>query len=208
MRVILFLFRLTNCSYKGNRAWTKTLFQTQKGQLQADNHTVEVIYHGEGTKMPLTLCALAATPSDFSALDIQAADHDHLRSNSEHKSARRTSNLSTGMIAGINSRAAITFILLSIGVIWWWKRWRRMRSKRAQEKRSSATDSLLPFAFHPAFGFLDMDKRRNNVTTALPPVTSNEQGEDNGPRSTDTRPSSSRFESRPPSYRTAHSIPR
>lgn len=48
----------------------RILLQTQPGQIQPGNHTLEVIYGGDDTKMPLTLCALAATPLDVSVLDV------------------------------------------------------------------------------------------------------------------------------------------
>jgi hypothetical protein len=69
----------------------KILFQTQKGQLQSGNHTIEVIYNGDSSKMPLTLCAFAAVPLDFNVLDIDPSS----KSKSQHSSSSPSASSST-----------------------------------------------------------------------------------------------------------------
>jgi hypothetical protein len=219
----------------------KILFQTQPDQLQPGDHSLEVVYNGDPTKMPLTLCGLAAVPLDFSALDVQPSSsirplpsstilpsnvpslsssgdrHDH------GKGLNQSSD--TGIIAGIISVMVIAFIILVVIIIWWW---RKRAKQRAQEKRTSSTSSLLPFVFHPAVGFIDMEKRNSVLVpssaaafasaSSLPvPATvmsdasvaspvGHEQDERNRPRSTESRSISSPLELRPPSYRTTGSL--
>ncbi|KAF5330718.1 hypothetical protein D9619_005345 [Psilocybe cf. subviscida] len=214
---------------------TEILFQTQTGQLQAGNHTLEVIYNGDDTKIPLTLCALAATPLDFSVLDIVPSSS--IRSNPSPTPSSSTapdrhpfpsSSLTPDdrhhgltqdaliAIACIVSGVTVALIILVVGIIWW----RRKIAKRsAHESRPGSTDSLLPFAFHSVVGFIDMDKRSSasfgshpasdaassNIPKELP--VSDEQDDRNVSSRTETLPSPPQLESRPPSYRSTGSLP-
>lgn len=112
----------------------------------------------------------------------------------------------TGIIVIASTTIFAVVIALGIGIIWWRKRTRAQRG--ALEKRASSPDSLLPFAFHPAFGFTDMDKRASTVVASLlpsatatsntpsaPPVGNEQDGHE--PCSMDICSDSSRLESRP-----------
>lgn len=201
----------------------RILFQTQRGQLPVGNHTVEVVYNGDDTKMPLTLCALTAVPLDFSALDVASpspmrsnpspSSSSNLRPDDHHHGLTQDALIA---IACIVSGVTVALIILVVGIIWW----RRKSAKRsAQESRPSSTDSLLPFVFHPVVGFVDMDKRSStsfgshpasaaassNTPKALP--VGDEQDVRNVSSHTETLPNPPQLESRPPSYRSTGSLP-
>lgn len=184
----------------------KILFQVTNSQLDAGNHTLEVLYRGDNTTAPLTLCALAATPLEF---NIQPSAVPDIGDGDDADHASRIS-----MIWGIASSVSV-FLLIFVGSI----TWMRLRARRAAlEKRSSSTESLLP-SFHPLFGFVDMDKRSSAAlgsrpaslmapsdVSAAPPIR-NDQDIGTVPGGTNTSPRSSRLELRPPSYRTTSTLP-
>ncbi|KAF5330379.1 hypothetical protein D9619_005294 [Psilocybe cf. subviscida] len=211
----------------------RILFQTPSGELQPGNHTIEVVYNGDETKMPLTMCALAATPLDFKVLDVQppsdnasppsstlspatqATTSALSETNHTHNSDQQGSPRAL-IIAGIISGVATSLIILFLIVIWWR---RRQARKAVQKDRPSYTSSLLPVAFPPALGLIDTDIQTSAILRSLPvsAVTpreistasfiSNKRGRHNGTRSTDTRHEScSQLELRPPSYCTTGSV--
>lgn len=198
----------------------RIVFQTQKGQIQPGNHTLEVVYHGDDTKMPLTLCGLAATPPDFSALDVQPPTSSSLVAPSSTTPPSTTPSISsptggneqgktpsqkshTIIVTGIICGATIALIVLFVTLVWW----RRRRVKQeGPEKMSDPTGSIFPFSYQPVFGSLATYKRSSAVVESRPasptaPLVSHKHSGHNG-HSTETSQNSSRLESRPPSYYT------
>jgi hypothetical protein len=169
------------------------LFQTQNGQLRAGNHTMEVVYHGDNTKMPLTLCALVATPLNSSLLDIQPSNSNPPPSSTPSSSS--TASVSpdshhpkshTAIMAGIISGVGVALVILFSSIIWW----RRKRAK--QQFKSSSTHPLHPFAFH------HVPESASDIPIA--PHISTKRAAQIGLRGTRTPTDSPQLESRPPSY--------
>lgn len=176
-------------------------------------------------KMPLTLCALSATPLDLTGILNVYPSNSNPSSNlpsssptlssspipshsplTEDTSAHQISHI--GIIAGITGSGIIALIIIFVSII----RWRRKgANQQKRDRRSSATDySLSPFLLRPAIGFSDTDKHISTgvgphrplvsaMGSTMPHIMDGQDG-NSGLRSTDTYLSPFQVESRPPSY--------
>ncbi|KAF5330504.1 hypothetical protein D9619_005302 [Psilocybe cf. subviscida] len=106
----------------------RILFQTKDNDLQAGNHTLEVVYNGDNSKIPLTICALAAVPLDYTALDFTVSNSS-ARPAGMPRDKDHGSPSSVGIIAGVI--AGIIFAFLSVFIVVY-----ILRRKRARDVES------------------------------------------------------------------------